>query len=52
VTTGTGAPVVVRLHKPQIAALDQWIIKQDDRPTRPEAIRRLLERALDKKARR
>jgi hypothetical protein len=36
----------VRLHKHQIAALDEWIATIDPPPTRPEAIRRLVEQAL------
>jgi hypothetical protein len=30
----------------QLASLDVWIAEQKDRPSRPEAIRRLLEQAL------
>ena len=34
---------MVRLHDPQLAALNRWIEAQPEpRPTRPEAIRRLL----------
>ena len=44
--TGQGTPVVTRLHPPQLAQLDAWIAKQDDAPSRPEAIRRLLAKAL------
>ena len=44
--TGTGEPVMVRLQPKQLAKLDAWIRRQADAPTRPEAIRRLLERAL------
>lgn len=41
-------PVMVRLQPDQLAALDAWIARQDEpRPTRPEAIRTLLARALD-----
>lgn len=37
-------PVMVRLQPEQIAALDAWIERQEEpRPSRPEAIRRLLE---------
>jgi hypothetical protein len=36
----------VRLHKHQIAALDEWIATLDPQPTRPEAMRRLVEQAL------
>jgi hypothetical protein len=32
----------------QLDQLDAWIAKQDDEPTRPEAIRRLLAQALGK----
>jgi hypothetical protein len=45
-TTGRGEGVLVRLHKHQIAALDEWITTLDPKPTRPEAIRRLVEQAL------
>lgn len=39
--------VNVRLERPALDALDAWIAKQSEpRPTRPEAIRRLLEKAL------
>lgn len=36
----------VRLQPDQLAALDQWIAAQDDKPSRPEAVRRLLANAL------
>jgi len=45
-TSGTGTLFGVRLHAPQIAQLDAWIAKQDDAPSRPEAIRRLVEMGL------
>ncbi len=35
-------PVLVRLHSPELPALDAWIAKQVDTPTRPEAVRRIL----------
>ncbi len=38
---------MVRLHRPQIAALESWIARQADKPSRPEAIRRLVEQALE-----
>jgi hypothetical protein len=38
--------VGVRLPPDELAALDGWIANQKDEPTRPEAIRRLTERAL------
>jgi hypothetical protein len=37
---------MLRLHRPQIAALEEWIARQNDKPSRPEAIRRLVEKAL------
>jgi hypothetical protein len=40
--TGQGTPIVTRLHPPQLAQLDAWIAQQDDAPSRPEAIRRLM----------
>jgi hypothetical protein len=47
--TGKGTPIVTRLHPPQLDQLDAWIAKQDDAPSRPEAIRRLLAKALGKR---
>ena len=44
--TETGTLVGVRLQAPQLAALDAWRKNQDDLPTRPEAVRRLLEAAV------
>lgn len=44
--TETGTLVGVRLQAPQLAALDAWRRNQDDLPTRPEAVRRLLEGAV------
>lgn len=41
-----GTPVVVRLQPEQLAALDKWREGQGDAPSRPEAVRRLLEPAL------
>lgn len=37
----------VRLQPAQLAQLDAWIDAQDDKPSRPEAVRRLLSAALD-----
>jgi len=43
VTTGKGQLVGVRLQPDQLAALDHWIEQQPDpKPTRPEAVRRIL----------
>ena len=51
VTTGAGTLVGVRLLAPKLSALDTWIATQaEPRPTRPEAIRRLLAEALTKPA--
>ena len=48
--TGKGEPVVVRMHRPQLAALDGWIAQQPPPfPTRPEAVRRLVEIGLKAK---
>jgi hypothetical protein len=44
--TGQGVPVLVRLHPPALDAIDTWRGKQDDAPSRPEAIRRLVEAGL------
>lgn len=41
-----GKMIGVRLQPASVTALDGWIAAQDDAPTRPEAIRRLVERAL------
>lgn len=38
--------VNVRVHRDTIAKLDDWRRKQRDLPTRPEAIRRILESSL------
>lgn len=45
----TGTLIGVRLQEPELAAVDGWRKKQADIPTRPEAIRRLLGKALGKK---
>lgn len=46
-TTGKGLGLLVRLHPPELAALDAWIAAQPEpRPTRPEALRRLAGKAL------
>jgi hypothetical protein len=45
--TGKGEPVVVRMHPPMLAGLDDWIAKQKQPfPSRPEAVRRLIELGL------
>src|SRR5438477_8502365 len=45
--TGKGELIGVRLQRPQMAAIDAWIAEQPDpKPSRPEAIRRLVEQSL------
>jgi hypothetical protein len=46
-TTGPGLPLIVRMHDRQISAVDGWIATQDDNVSRPEAIRRLVDLALE-----
>ena len=41
-----GTPVMVRLQPEQLAAVDNWAASEDDVPTRPEAVRRLVARGL------
>jgi hypothetical protein len=49
--TGQGVLIGVRLHDLSLSALDAWIAAQPEpRPSRPEAIRRLLAEALGKAA--
>ena len=45
--TGKGEPILVRIQPNGLRAIDAWIAQQADNPSRPEAIRRLVERALD-----
>jgi len=45
-STGKGHQVVVRIHDPLLAAIDEWCAKQLDRPTRAEALRRLAAQAF------
>ena len=44
--TGKGEQVVVRWQPGPLAALDAWVAKQKDNPTRAEAIRRLVKLGL------
>jgi hypothetical protein len=46
--TGIGKPVGLRLYPELEQRVDQWASSQEDRPGRPEAIRRLIEIALRK----
>jgi metal-responsive CopG/Arc/MetJ family transcriptional regulator len=41
-----GMNIGVRLQSDQLDQLDAWIAKQEDKPSRPEAIRRILAKAL------
>jgi len=45
--TGVGTPVTVRVDDDQLRRIDGWRKEQEDLPSRPEAIRRLVEKALD-----
>lgn len=45
--TGWGIPVMVRLRPDQLAALDAWIEQRDPRPSRPEAIRTILQEKFE-----
>jgi hypothetical protein len=46
--TGKGTPVLVRLAPAPLANLDGWIEEQaPPHPSRPEAIRRLIELGLE-----
>jgi Arc/MetJ-type ribon-helix-helix transcriptional regulator len=45
-TTGTGAAIVVRMHKPQLTAIDRWISNSGFFFSRPAAIRLLVSYAL------
>ncbi|HZR88393.1 MAG TPA: hypothetical protein VFB02_16415 [Bradyrhizobium sp.] len=49
-TGGRREGVLVRFEADQFKALDTWIAKQVDPPSRPEAIRRLVELGLKAKA--
>jgi hypothetical protein len=44
--TGQGIQIQVRIQPVKLADLDRWIAAQADQPSRPEAIRRIVERAL------
>ena len=47
--TGKGVQVVVRLQPEPLNAIDKWVAKHPDQPTRAEAIRRLVEIGLKAK---
>jgi hypothetical protein len=42
----TGMLIGVRLQPPSLERVDAWAARQDDRPSRPEAMRRLIELGL------
>jgi hypothetical protein len=46
--TGQGTPIQVRLQPEALARVDRWRDEQPDKPSRPEAIRRLISEALKK----
>jgi metal-responsive CopG/Arc/MetJ family transcriptional regulator len=41
-----GTPVQVRLHQKLLEAIENWRREQESIPSRPEAIRRLLQQSL------
>jgi len=47
--TGPGVQIGMRWQATMLDALDNWRRNQPDLPARPEAIRRLVERALKRK---
>lgn len=38
--------MLVRFQPDQLAEIDTWAAKQEDKPSRPEAVRRLVKRGL------
>jgi hypothetical protein len=44
--TGQGTLIGVRLQPEQLAAVDTWREAQDGVPSRPEAVRRLIDKGL------
>jgi hypothetical protein len=44
--TGQGIQIQVRIQPDSLAQLDRWIADQKDQLSRPEAIRRIVERTL------
>jgi hypothetical protein len=39
-------PVNTRFPPDELQALDDWIARQDDEPSRPEAVRRMVQRQI------
>ncbi len=50
-TTGRGSGILVRMHGDLAGRVDNWAAAQEDSPSRPEAIRRLVELGLQSKPR-
>ena len=51
-TTGIGPAIGLRLYPDLEADIDAWIVRQPDpKPSKPEAIRRLIRKALDSDSR-
>jgi hypothetical protein len=48
-TTGTGTLIGVRLQDTTLTRIDRWAAGEADTPSRPEAIRRLVDVALKSK---
>lgn len=48
--TTTGTLVGTRFHAPQLEAIDSWRKEQEDLPTRPEAVRRLVKLGMTRDA--
>lgn len=44
--TGKGEPILVRVQPGGLKRIDAWIAQQDDKPSRPEAVRRLVDLGL------
>ena len=49
--TGKGTLIGVRAQPDMLRSIDAWIARQSEPLSRPEAIRRLLEQALEEKGR-
>ena len=45
VTTGSGLQLQVRVHAPDLEAIDAWIAAHQKAISRPEAIRRMIQAA-------
>ena len=49
-TTGTGTLIGVRFQDSALKRVDHWAVGEADKPSRPEAIRRLVDVALKVKS--